>query len=77
MKAWSIYDIDSIVIYQHDKDEDACDVSFLYMAKLCQKVNVILPKNWSDPNFINLKYFKEQYWVDILQADKVYRIKDR
>ena len=55
MKAWSIYDIDSIVIYQHDKDEDACDVSFLYMAKLCQKVNVILPKNWSDPNSIKFK----------------------
>ena len=46
VKKWKpdqIYDIDSIVIYQLDKDEDACDVSSLYMAKLCQNANVILP----------------------------------
>ena len=68
--------IDSVVIYQPNKDEDAFDVSFLAMEQWCQNANVILLQNWSDPNFIERdiaerKYFRRIYQNRLAKLDTV------
>ena len=69
--------IDSVVIYQPNKDEDAFDVSFLAMEQWCQNANVILPTKLVRPKFYRerdiaeRKYFRRIYQNRLAKLDTV------